>query len=66
MNDPTSRRLAPYFEAFIEGQIAPRKYEDATEVIEEGSDYLKRARQARSTVPGLQRGSTAARPWTSA
>ncbi|MGA9583486.1 MAG: type II toxin-antitoxin system ParD family antitoxin [Allosphingosinicella sp.] len=46
MNDPTSHRLTPYFQAFIEGQIAQRKYENATEVIEEGLRLLE-ARQAK-------------------
>lgn len=46
MNDPTSHRLTPHFEAFIEGQIAQGKYENATEVIEEGLRLLQ-ARQAK-------------------
>jgi putative addiction module CopG family antidote len=38
--------LNRYFEAFIEGQIAQRKYENATEVIEDGLRLLE-ARQAK-------------------
>lgn len=46
MNDQPPRRLARYFEAFIEGQIAQRKYGDATEVIEDALRLLE-AREAK-------------------
>jgi antitoxin ParD1/3/4 len=46
MQDYQPQRLAPYFEAFIEGQIAQRKYENATEVIEDALRLLE-AREAK-------------------
>jgi antitoxin ParD1/3/4 len=46
MNDQPPRRLARHFEVFIEGQIAQRKYENASEVIEDGLRLLE-AREAR-------------------
>jgi antitoxin ParD1/3/4 len=46
MNHQPPRRLARYFEAFIEDQIAQRKYENATEVIEDGLRLLE-AREAK-------------------
>ena len=45
MNDQPPRRLAPDFEAFVQAQIAQRKYETSTEVIEDGLRLLK-AREA--------------------
>jgi antitoxin ParD1/3/4 len=41
MNDQPPRRLARHFEVFIESQIAQRKYNDASEVIEEGLRLLE-------------------------
>jgi antitoxin ParD1/3/4 len=41
MNDQPPRRLARPFEVFIEDQIAQRKYEDSTEVIEEALRLLQ-------------------------
>jgi antitoxin ParD1/3/4 len=45
MNDQPPRRLARHFEVFIEDQIAQRKYENATDVIEDGLRLLE-AREA--------------------
>lgn len=41
MNDQPPRRLARHFEVFIEDQIAQRKYEDATDVIEDALRLLE-------------------------
>jgi antitoxin ParD1/3/4 len=41
MNDQPPRRLARHFEVFIEDQIAQRKYNDASEVIEDGLRLLE-------------------------
>jgi antitoxin ParD1/3/4 len=46
MNDRLPRRLARHSEVFIEDQIAQGKYEDATDVIEDGLRLLE-AREAR-------------------
>ncbi|MFL6846525.1 MAG: type II toxin-antitoxin system ParD family antitoxin [Allosphingosinicella sp.] len=56
MNDPP-RRLARHFEVFIEDQIAQRKYNDSTEVIEEALRLLERkeAREA-ALAAALQEG----------
>ncbi|MEA3051486.1 MAG: antitoxin ParD1/3/4 [Sphingomonadales bacterium] len=45
MNDQPPRRLARHFEVFIEDQIAQRKYENSTDVIEDALRLLK-AREA--------------------
>ncbi len=45
MNDQSPRRLARDFELFIEDQIAQRKYQTSTDVIEDGLRLLK-AREA--------------------
>jgi antitoxin ParD1/3/4 len=45
MNDQPPRRLARHFEVFIEDQIAQRKYENSTEVIEDALRLLE-AREA--------------------
>jgi antitoxin ParD1/3/4 len=52
MNDRRPRPLTDYFEAFIEGQIAQGKYENATEVIEDALRLLQ-AREA--TLDRLRR-----------
>jgi antitoxin ParD1/3/4 len=41
MNDQPPRRLARHFEVFIEDQIAQRKYNDSTEVIEDALRLLE-------------------------
>jgi antitoxin ParD1/3/4 len=41
MNDQPPRRLARHFEVFIEDQVAQRKYENSTEVIEEALRLLE-------------------------
>ncbi len=46
MNDHPPRRLARRFEAFIEDQVARRKYGNATEVIEDALRLLE-AREAK-------------------
>jgi antitoxin ParD1/3/4 len=45
MNDQPPLRLARHFELFIEDQVAQRKYENSTEVIEDGLRLLE-AREA--------------------
>jgi antitoxin ParD1/3/4 len=45
MNDQPPRRLARHFEVFIEDQIAQRKYENSTDVVEEALRLLQ-AREA--------------------
>lgn len=45
MNDQPPPRLARHFEVFIEDQIAQRKYESSTEVIEDALRLLQ-AREA--------------------
>jgi len=52
MNDQPPRRLARHFEVFIEDQIAQRKYENATDVIEDALRLLE-AREAK--LEGLRR-----------
>ncbi|HEX8623693.1 MAG TPA: type II toxin-antitoxin system ParD family antitoxin [Allosphingosinicella sp.] len=46
MNDHPPRRLARHFEVFIEDQIAQRKYNDPTDVIEDALRLLE-ARESR-------------------
>jgi len=46
MSYPRRRRLARYFRVFIEDQIAQRKYDHPTEVIEDGLRLLE-AREAK-------------------
>ncbi len=52
MNDHPPHRLARHFEAFIEDQVAQRKYGNATEVIEDALRLLE-AREA--TLDRLRR-----------
>ncbi|HET9640680.1 MAG TPA: type II toxin-antitoxin system ParD family antitoxin [Allosphingosinicella sp.] len=46
MNDQPPRRLARHFEVFIEDQIAQRKYENSTEVIEDALRLLEARERA--------------------
>lgn len=46
MNDQPPRRLARHFEVFIEDQVAQRKYNNPTEVIEDALRLLE-AREAK-------------------
>jgi antitoxin ParD1/3/4 len=46
MYDQPPRRLGRHFQVFIEDQVAQRKYENATEVIEEALRLLE-AREAK-------------------
>lgn len=52
MNDQPPRRLARYFEVFIEDQIAQLKYNDANEVIEAGLRLLE---EREAKLNGLNR-----------
>ncbi|HYG48660.1 MAG TPA: type II toxin-antitoxin system ParD family antitoxin [Allosphingosinicella sp.] len=52
MNDQPPRRLARHFEVFIEDQIAQRKYNDSSEVIE---DALRLLEEREAKLDGLRR-----------
>jgi antitoxin ParD1/3/4 len=52
MNDQPPRRLARHFEVFIEDQIAQRKYNDPSEVIE---DALRLLEEREAKLDGLRR-----------
>ena len=52
MNDQPPRRLARRFEIFIEDQIAQRKFNDASEVLEAGLQLLE---ERDAKLDGLRR-----------